>query len=71
MVTQMISIGEQTGKLDSILKQISIFFTEEVNRAVDNIVSLIEPILIVVLGAGVGILVAAILLPIYNLVNAF
>ena len=71
MVTQMISIGEQTGKLDSILKQISAFFTEEVNRAFDNIVNLIEPILIVVLGAGVGILVAAILLPIYNLVNAF
>ena len=71
MVTQMISIGEQTGKLDTILKQISTFFTEEVNRAFDNIVNLIEPILIVVLGAGVGILVAAILLPIYNLVNAF
>ena len=71
MVTQMISIGEQTGKLDSILKQISAFFTEEVNRAFDNIVNLIEPILIVVLGVGVGILVAAILLPIYNLVNAF
>ena len=71
MVTQMISIGEQTGKLDSILKQISAFFTEEVNRAFDNIFDLIEPILIVVLGVGVGILVAAILLPIYNLVNAF
>ena len=71
MVTQMISIGEQTGKLDSILKQISAFFTEEVNRAFDNIVNLIEPILIVVLGVGVGISVAAILLPIYNLVNAF
>lgn len=71
MVTQMIAIGEQTGKLDSILKQIAAFFTEEVNRAFDNIVNLIEPILIVVLGAGVGILVAAILLPIYNLVNAF
>ncbi len=71
MVTQMISIGEQTGKLDSILKQISAFFTEEVNRAFDNLVDLIEPILIVVLGVGVGILVAAILLPIYNLVNAF
>ncbi len=71
MVTQMISIGEQTGKLDTILKQVSTFFTEEVNRAFDNLVSLIEPILIVVLGVGVGILVAAILLPIYNLVNAF
>lgn len=71
MITQMISIGEQTGKLDTILKQVSTFFTEEVDRAFDNIVNLIEPILIVVLGAGVGILVAAILLPIYNLVIAF
>ncbi|MFH1990659.1 MAG: type II secretion system F family protein [Patescibacteria group bacterium] len=71
MVTQMITIGEQTGKLDTILKQVATFFTEEVNRAFDNLVNLIEPILIVVLGAGVGILVAAILLPIYNLVNAF
>ena len=71
MVTQMISIGEQTGKLDSILIQVSAFFAEEVNRAFDNIVDLIEPILILVLGVGVGILVAAILLPIYNLVSAF
>lgn len=71
MVTQMISIGEQTGKLDTILKQVAIFFTEEVNRAFDNLVNLIEPILIVFLGVGVGILVAAILLPIYNLVNVF
>ena len=71
MVAQMIAIGEQTGKLDTILKQVSLFFTDEVNRAFDNIVNLIEPLLIVVLGAGVGILVASILLPIYNLVNAF
>ena len=71
MVTQMISIGEQTGKIDTILKQVATFFTEEVNRAFDNIVNLIAPIMIVVLGVGVGILVAAILLPIYNLVNAF
>ncbi|MDO8743192.1 MAG: type II secretion system F family protein [Candidatus Azambacteria bacterium] len=71
MVSQMIAIGEQTGKLDTILKQVAVFFTEEVNKAFDNIVNLIEPIMIVVLGAGVGILVAAILVPIYNLVNAF
>jgi type IV pilus assembly protein PilC len=71
MVTQMIAIGEQTGKLDSILKQVTAFFTDEVNRAFDNIVNLIEPLLIMFLGGGVGILVAAVLLPIYNLVNAF
>jgi len=71
MVTQMVSIGEQTGKLDTILKQVAAFFSEEVNRAFDNLVNLIEPLLIVFLGVGVGILVAAILIPIYNLVNAF
>ena len=71
MVTQMISIGEQTGKIDTILKQVAAFFVSEVNNAFDNIVTLIEPIMIVVLGVGVGILVAAVLLPIYNLVNAF
>ncbi len=71
MVTQMIFVGEQTGKIDTILKQVAAFFTDEVNRAFDNLVNLIEPILIVVLGIGVGILVAAILLPIYNMVNTF
>lgn len=71
IITQMIVVGEQTGKMDVILKQIAVFFSDEVSFAFDNIVSLIEPILIVVLGAGVSILVAAILLPLYNLVNAF
>lgn len=71
MVSQMVAIGEQTGKLDAILKNISDFFGKEVDRALRNIVDLIEPILIVVLGLGVAGLVAAILIPMYNLTSGF
>jgi type IV pilus assembly protein PilC len=67
LVPRMIRIGERTGKLDVVLKDISEFYTKEVNIAVDGLMSLIEPILIFVLGAGVGVLVAAILLPIYQM----
>lgn len=67
MVSQMISIGEETGKLDTILKNISNFYTKEVNYAMGNLVNLIEPIIIIVLAVAVGILVASILMPIYNL----
>ncbi|OGD40024.1 hypothetical protein A3I30_00225 [Candidatus Azambacteria bacterium RIFCSPLOWO2_02_FULL_44_14] len=71
MVVQMVSVGEQTGKLDVILRDVAKFFTEEVGRTLDTLVQLIEPILILILGAGTAILVAAILLPIYNLAESF
>lgn len=71
LVTQMISVGEQTGKLEGILDNISSFYEQEVNTSVDSITSLIEPVLIVVLGLGVLALVLGILLPIYNTVNTF
>ena len=67
LVPRMIRIGEKTGKLDVVLKDIADFYTKEVNIAVDGLMSLIEPILIFVLGAGVGILVAAILMPVYQM----
>jgi type IV pilus assembly protein PilC len=67
MVAQMIHIGEETGKLDSILIRIASFYQKDVDNMVDNITTLIQPILILILGAAAGILVAAILLPIYNL----
>jgi len=71
MVAEMIAVGEKTGKLDVILGHVARFFRREVDVAVENIVSLIEPILIVSLGLIVAVLVAAILLPIYNLASAF
>lgn len=67
MVTQMIKIGEQSGRLDFILENISRFYQKEVDSLVNNLLTLIEPILILVLGGGVAVLVAAILIPIYNI----
>lgn len=67
MVYQMVSIGEETGKLDTILKKIANFYTKEVNYSMDNLVNLIEPIIILFLAIAVGFLVASILMPIYNL----
>ena len=69
LVTQMVSIGEQTGKLDAILGNVGSFYQKEVDTTLDNITSLLEPILILVLGVGVGVLVLGVLMPIYNLTN--
>ena len=71
LFSQMIRIGEETGKLDFILKSLAGFYRRDVDNMVDNLVSLIEPILILVLGLGVGLLVASVLIPIYNLSTAF
>jgi len=70
MVSQMVSIGEQAGKLDSTLRTVANFYHKEVESSMDNLVSLIEPLLILVLGVGVGILLVAILMPMYNLTTA-
>lgn len=67
MVSKMIEIGEQTGRLDKVLEYISKFYSKEVDVAVSSITQLIEPILIVAMGIGVTILVSAILLPIYQI----
>lgn len=70
LVTQMIRIGEASGKLDFILAKIAKFYQREVDSAFENLVSLIEPALIVFLGIGVGVLVAAVLIPLYSLVGS-
>src|SRR3989344_4990477 len=66
----MTKVGEETGELGSILTTLAKFYNREVTNAVDTLVGLIEPIMIVLLGLGVGILIAAVLLPIYNLAGA-
>ncbi|MBI4099287.1 type II secretion system F family protein [Candidatus Parcubacteria bacterium] len=70
LVTQMMSVGEKSGRLDSILRKLADFYRREVESLVENLTNLIEPILILVLGGGVGVLIAAVLLPIYNLASA-
>ncbi len=67
IMIQMIRIGEETGELASILKTLAHFYEREVKTAVDTLVDLIEPAMIVLLGLGVGILLASVLIPIYNI----
>lgn len=70
IMTQMIRVGEETGELGNILKTLSRFYQREVVNAVDTLVSLIEPAMIVLLGLGVGFLLASVLVPIYNISSA-
>lgn len=70
LVSSMLSIGEKTGKTDFMLENIFKFYNFEAERDIQNLSQLIEPILILILGAGVGLLVAGILLPIFSLVGA-
>jgi len=70
ILVQMTRVGEETGEVGSILKTLSHFYTREVTTAVDSLVSLIEPAMIVLLGGGVAILLASVLVPIYNIAGA-
>jgi type IV pilus assembly protein PilC len=69
MVTQMIAVGESTGALDNMLEKIADFYDEEVDIAVDNLTSMLEPILMVFLGGAVGFIVVAMYLPIFKLIT--
>lgn len=70
IMIQMMKVGEESGELGSILKTVATFYAREVSTAVDALVDLIEPLMIVVLGAGVAILLASVLIPIYNIASA-
>lgn len=67
LVTQMVAIGEQTGSLDYMLEKIAEFYEDDVDRTVDSLKSLIEPLMILLLAAIVGFIVAAIMLPMFSL----
>ena len=66
----MVQVGEETGSLGPILKTLADFYTREVDGAVDTLVGLIEPVMIVALGIGVGILLVSVLMPIYNMTGS-
>jgi type IV pilus assembly protein PilC len=70
IMIQMMKVGEETGELGNILKTLAHFYSREVITAVDALVDLIEPLMIVTLGLGVGILLASVLVPIYNIASA-
>ena len=70
MVTQMISVGESTGALDTMLSKIADFYEDEVDAAVDALTSLIEPFMMVFLGGTIGTMLAAMYLPIFKMAGA-
>lgn len=71
LISQMIKVGEETGKLDEIFTKLSEYFESESDHLIKNLTVAIEPIVLVVLGVGVGFLVLSIILPIYKLTTSF
>ncbi|MCX6703955.1 MAG: type II secretion system F family protein [Candidatus Woesebacteria bacterium] len=71
LLSQMVAVGEETGKMDEVLTKISHIFEVESDEKVKGLTAAIEPIVMVVLGVGVGFLVIAVILPIYNLTSQF
>jgi type IV pilus assembly protein PilC len=70
ILVQMIKVGEESGELGKIMKTMAKFYQREVVNAVDTLVGLIEPVMIVSLGVGVGVLLASVLVPIYNIASS-
>ncbi|MDP3646440.1 MAG: type II secretion system F family protein [bacterium] len=71
IIVAMIKIGEETGNMASILEVMARYYRREVNNAVDTLVELIEPLIIVLLAVGVAVLLASVLVPIYNIASSF
>ncbi len=71
MIPEMMAIGEKTGRLDEVLEEIAKFYDKEVRVKLDNLNTMLEPIIMVIMGVGVGIMVAAIIMPMYNLASQF
>lgn len=71
MVPQMISVGERTGKLDVVLDKVTDFYGRETSNMLNNLSKLMEPIIMVIMGLGVGVMVAAVIMPMYNLASQF
>jgi len=67
IVAQMLMVGEETGKIDTVLVKIADFYEEEVAVLIDGLAAVIEPVMIIFLGAGVGLIAASVMGPIANL----
>jgi type IV pilus assembly protein PilC len=71
MFTEMVVVGEKTGKIEGALREISQFYQKEIERSVQNLISLIEPAMIVILGIGIGVIAVSIIMPLYKMISAF
>ncbi len=71
LVSQMVAVGEKTGKLEELLRKVSLFYNREVEAMVNNLTEILQPVLIVALGVLIGGLIAAVILPIYQVAQRF
>lgn len=71
ILSQMISVGEETGKLDAVLNKLAIFYESESEIKIKALTTAIEPLIMILMGIGVGFLVIAVIMPIYNLTSQF
>jgi len=71
LVSQMIQVGEETGRLDKVLGDVAAYFESESDFAVKNLSAALEPLIMVVLGAGVGLMIISIITPIYKITTSF
>lgn len=71
IVGQMVRVGEETGKMDEVLSRLAVYFEGESENLIRNLTTALEPVVLVILGVGVGVLVLSIILPIYNLTSQF
>lgn len=71
LLSQMVAVGEETGKMDEVLRKVSHIFEVEADQKVKVLTTAVEPIVMVILGIGVGFLVIAVILPIYSLTSSF
>ncbi len=68
---QMLKVGEETGEIGKLMGNVAKFYQREINTTIDTLIGLIEPMMIVALGLGVGVLLVSVLMPIYNLAGSF
>lgn len=71
ILSQMVSVGEETGKIDEVLSKVSVYFEQEAEMAIKGLTTALEPLIMIVLGIGVGFLIISVIMPIYNLASQF
>jgi len=71
MVSYMMQVGEETGKLDVVFSKVSDFYNREIDNMLENMMSLLEPLVLILIGVGVGVMVASVIMPMYSMVGSF
>ena len=71
LVGQMVAVGEETGRMDEVMGKLAVYFESNSSERIKGLTTAIEPLIIVLLGVGVGFLIFSIIMPIYNLTSQF